>query len=170
MAYLFDDFQKFGKEQLEVVTTSSSSLAKGWQTIAAELSEYSKKSFENGSAFLEKLLGAKTLRERHSDSVRICQDVFRGPRWICNENGRALFRPRQRGFQADRNSDYQGSIRQRIGCRGREPVSAWHSPGPFVGEMLAQMNDCLFWSRSAGNLPHIKSHDLRAARRSSASY
>ena len=37
MAYLFDDFQKFGKEQLEVVTTSSSSLAKGWQTIAAEI-------------------------------------------------------------------------------------------------------------------------------------
>ena len=61
MAYLFDGFQKFGKEQLEVVTTSSSSLAKGWQTIAAELSEYSKKSFENGSAFLEKLLGAKSL-------------------------------------------------------------------------------------------------------------
>ena len=61
MAYLFDDFQKFGKEQLEVVTTSSSSLAKGWQTIAAESSEYSKKSFENGSAFLEKLLGAKSL-------------------------------------------------------------------------------------------------------------
>ena len=61
MAYLFDDFQKFGKEQLEVVTTSSSSLAKGWQTIAGESSEYSKKSFENGSAFLEKLLGAKSL-------------------------------------------------------------------------------------------------------------
>jgi phasin family protein len=46
MAYLFDDFQKFGK---------------GWQTIAAESSKYSKKSFENGSAFLEKLLGAKSL-------------------------------------------------------------------------------------------------------------
>ena len=30
MACLFDDFQKFGKEQLEVVTTSSSSLAEGW--------------------------------------------------------------------------------------------------------------------------------------------
>ncbi len=36
MAYLFDDFQKFGKDQLEAVTTSSSSLAKSWQTIAAE--------------------------------------------------------------------------------------------------------------------------------------
>jgi hypothetical protein len=30
MAYLSDDFQKFGKEHLEVVTTSSSSLAKSW--------------------------------------------------------------------------------------------------------------------------------------------
>ncbi len=60
MAYQFDDFQKYGKEQLEVVTTSSSSLAKGWQTIAAKSSEYSKKSFENGSAFFEKLLGAKS--------------------------------------------------------------------------------------------------------------
>ena len=30
MAYLFDDLQKFGKEQLEVVTTSSSSLDESW--------------------------------------------------------------------------------------------------------------------------------------------
>ena len=30
MAYLFDDFQKFGKEHLEVVMTSPSSLAKSW--------------------------------------------------------------------------------------------------------------------------------------------
>ena len=37
MAYQFDGFPKFGKEQLEAVTASSSSLAKGWQTIAAEI-------------------------------------------------------------------------------------------------------------------------------------
>jgi hypothetical protein len=30
MAYLFDDFQKFGNEHLEVMTASSSSLAKSW--------------------------------------------------------------------------------------------------------------------------------------------
>ena len=35
MAYLFDGFQKFGKEQFDAMTTSSSSLAKSWQTIAA---------------------------------------------------------------------------------------------------------------------------------------
>jgi phasin family protein len=61
MAYRFDDFQKFGKEHLvEALATSSSSLAKSWQTIAAESSEYAKKSLENGSAFFEKLLGAKS--------------------------------------------------------------------------------------------------------------
>jgi len=60
MAYLVDDFQKYSKEKFEAVTTSSSSLSKSWQAIAAESSEYSKKSFENSSAFFEKLLGAKS--------------------------------------------------------------------------------------------------------------
>ena len=78
MAYQFDDFQKFGKEQLEVVTTSSSSLAKGWQTIAAESSEYSKKSFENGSAFLEKLLGAKSLENAIQIQSEYAKTFFEG--------------------------------------------------------------------------------------------
>jgi len=60
MAYQFDDFQKIGKEQLEAATTVTSSLAKSLQTIASEATEYSKKSLENSSAFLEKLLGAKS--------------------------------------------------------------------------------------------------------------
>lgn len=64
MAYLFDGFQLFGKEQIETMTASSStlanSLAKSWQTIAAETSDYSKKSFENSSAYLENLRGAKS--------------------------------------------------------------------------------------------------------------
>jgi sporulation protein YlmC with PRC-barrel domain len=47
----FDDFQKFGTEQL---------VGKSLQTIA-EATNYSKKSLENSSAFLEKLLGAKSL-------------------------------------------------------------------------------------------------------------
>lgn len=60
MAYQIDDFQKIGKEQLEAATTVTSSLAKSWQTLAAEATEYSKKSLENSSAFIEKLLGAKS--------------------------------------------------------------------------------------------------------------
>jgi hypothetical protein len=60
MTNTYDDFQKFGKEQLEAVSASTSTLAKSWQAIAAETSDYSKKSIESGSAFLEKLLGAKS--------------------------------------------------------------------------------------------------------------
>ncbi|MGO9007620.1 MAG: phasin family protein [Beijerinckiaceae bacterium] len=57
----FDEFQKYGKEQLEAASTVAASLAKGLQTIAAETTDYSKKSLENSSAFIEKLLGAKSL-------------------------------------------------------------------------------------------------------------
>ncbi|HUI20419.1 MAG TPA: phasin family protein [Methylocella sp.] len=59
MAYR-DDFLNSAKEQLEAVTASSCSFGKSWQAIAAESSEYAKKSFENGSAFFEKLRGAKS--------------------------------------------------------------------------------------------------------------
>jgi hypothetical protein len=57
----FEEFQKYGKEQLEAATTVAASLAKGLQTIAAETTDYSKKSLESSSAFIEKLLGAKSL-------------------------------------------------------------------------------------------------------------
>src|SRR5450631_4516837 len=78
MAYLFDDFQKFGKEHLESVTKSSSTLAKNWQTIAAESSEYSKKSFENGSAFVEKLLGAKSFESAIQIQSEYAKTFFDG--------------------------------------------------------------------------------------------
>jgi hypothetical protein len=60
MATNFEDFQKFSKDQIEAATTTSATLAKSLQTIAAEAAEYSKKSIESNSAFVEKLLGAKT--------------------------------------------------------------------------------------------------------------
>jgi hypothetical protein len=78
MAYRFDDFQQFGKEQLEVMTASSSSLAKCWQTIAAESREYSKKSFENGSAFFEKLLGAKSFESAIQIQSEYAKTFFEG--------------------------------------------------------------------------------------------
>jgi hypothetical protein len=53
MGYLFDDFQKYGKERLEAMSSS-------WQTIAAESSDFSKKSLENSAVYVEQLLGAKT--------------------------------------------------------------------------------------------------------------
>lgn len=57
----FEEFQKFGKEQLDATTAVAASLAKGFQTIAAETTDYSKKTLESNSAYVEKILGAKSL-------------------------------------------------------------------------------------------------------------
>ena len=56
------NFQEIGKEQLKSATTSPAFFATGFQAITAETIEYSKKSLENGSAFVEKLLGAKSFQ------------------------------------------------------------------------------------------------------------
>lgn len=58
----FEDMQKLSKDHMEVATTAAASVTKGLQTIASETSEYSKRSLESGSAYVEKLLGASTLR------------------------------------------------------------------------------------------------------------
>lgn len=61
MANGIEDFQKFGKEGVDTALASFGVVTKGFQAIAVELADYSKKSFEDGSATLEKLIGAKTL-------------------------------------------------------------------------------------------------------------
>ncbi len=60
MAYEFEDMQKFGKEQYDAAAVATSSIAKVLQAIATETADYSKKSLESGSAFVEQLLGAKS--------------------------------------------------------------------------------------------------------------
>src|ERR1700757_4830352 len=60
MAYEFEDLQKLGKEQYDAAAAVTSSIAKALQAIATETADYSKKSLESGSAFVEQLLGAKS--------------------------------------------------------------------------------------------------------------
>jgi hypothetical protein len=57
----FEDFQKFGKTNMDVALKSFGNLTKGVQTIALEMADYSKRSFEEGAAVAEKLAGAKSL-------------------------------------------------------------------------------------------------------------
>ena len=57
----FEDFQKFGKQQFDAVAAAATSLTRGWQEIAAETTEFSKKAIAANTDVFEKLLGAKTL-------------------------------------------------------------------------------------------------------------
>ena len=60
MANEFEDIQKYGKEQFDAAAAVTTSFTKTLQAIATETADYSKKSFETNSAFVEKLLGAKS--------------------------------------------------------------------------------------------------------------
>ena len=51
----FDDMQKYGKEHMDSTMRAWGHVSKGVQAIAAETADYSKRSFEEGSAALEKL-------------------------------------------------------------------------------------------------------------------
>lgn len=63
MTQTFEDAGKFGKEFMDTGLKSFASLSKGFQAIATEATEYSKKSFETGSAAIEKLVAAKSLEK-----------------------------------------------------------------------------------------------------------
>ncbi|MGH9776706.1 MAG: phasin family protein, partial [Candidatus Acidiferrales bacterium] len=56
----FDDVQNYGKEQFGAAAAATTCFTKTLQTIATETADYSKKALDNNSAFLEKLLGAKS--------------------------------------------------------------------------------------------------------------
>lgn len=56
-----DEFQQYGKQQFETAVASASSFQRGMQAIATTVGDYTKKSFEDGNAFVEKLAGVKSM-------------------------------------------------------------------------------------------------------------
>ena len=55
------DFQKLGKENYDAVVRSYGEINKGFQTIGARTTTYSKQAFADASSTFEKLIGAKSL-------------------------------------------------------------------------------------------------------------
>ncbi|MEZ5850947.1 MAG: phasin family protein [Hyphomicrobiaceae bacterium] len=59
----FEDMQKFSQGNMDATMKAFGDWTKGWQAIAAEWSDYSKRSFEDGSQTFEKLLGARSVEQ-----------------------------------------------------------------------------------------------------------
>jgi len=59
----FDEFQKMGQTNFDLAIKSFGEVNKGFQAIATEMTDYSKKAFEDGTSAFEKLLGAKSLEQ-----------------------------------------------------------------------------------------------------------
>jgi len=74
-----DDFQKLSKESVDASMASFSAASKGAQTIAVEVAEYARKSFEQSASATEKLLAARTLDravEIQSDYAKSAYESF----------------------------------------------------------------------------------------------
>src|SRR6201991_1396259 len=56
-----EDIQQYGKEHLDTVVASATTLQNGIQTIATAYGDYTKKSFEDTRSYVEKLSGVKSL-------------------------------------------------------------------------------------------------------------
>lgn len=59
----FQDFQKLNQANFDMAVKMFGEWNKGWQAIAAEMNDYSKRSFEQGTATFERLLSAKSLEQ-----------------------------------------------------------------------------------------------------------
>lgn len=57
----FEDMQKLSHTNVDATMRIFGEWNKGWQAIAAEMSDYTKRSFEEGTATFEKLMSVKSL-------------------------------------------------------------------------------------------------------------
>jgi phasin family protein len=74
-----EEFQNYGKEQFDAAVANAGSYTKGWQAIAAAYTDYAKKSYEDGTAFIEKLSGVRSLDkafELQSDYAKSAYETF----------------------------------------------------------------------------------------------
>ena len=74
----FEDVQKYGKDNMDATMKAWGQMSKSVQAIAAEAADYSKKSFEEGSATLEKLLGAKSLEKAVEIQTAYAKSAYEG--------------------------------------------------------------------------------------------
>jgi len=56
-----EELQQYGKEQFDAAVSAANGFQQTVQAIATAYGDYSKKSFEDGSAFFEKLAASKSL-------------------------------------------------------------------------------------------------------------
>jgi hypothetical protein len=74
----FESVQKASKDNIDLTMKSIDALGKGVQAIAVEAADYSKKSFESGTAALEKLMAAKSLEKAVEVQSEYAKSAYEG--------------------------------------------------------------------------------------------
>lgn len=74
----FEEMQKLGKENMDLALQTVGTVSKGFQAIAAEVADYQKKSFEEGSVAVEKLVASKSLDKAIEAQGEYFKDTYEG--------------------------------------------------------------------------------------------
>lgn len=74
----FEDFQKFGKSNVDVALKSAGAVGKGFQALASEAADYSKQSFEAGAAAFEKMLAAGSFDKAVEVQTEYVRSAYEG--------------------------------------------------------------------------------------------
>jgi hypothetical protein len=74
----FEDLQQVSKDNVEVAMKSVGVMSKGAQAIAVEVADYTKKSFEDGTAALEKLFGVKSFEKAIEVQTEFAKTSYEG--------------------------------------------------------------------------------------------
>jgi len=70
-----EELQNYGKEQFESAVSAANDFQQTLQAIVTAFGDYSKKSFEDGSVFLEKLVASKSL-EVQTEYAKTSYETF----------------------------------------------------------------------------------------------
>ncbi len=73
-----DDVQQFGNGNMDAAVKSFGVVSKGFQAITVELADYSKKSFEDGTQALQKLLAVKSFDKAFEVQQSYIKDAYEG--------------------------------------------------------------------------------------------
>ncbi|RME98972.1 MAG: phasin family protein [Alphaproteobacteria bacterium] len=74
----FEEFQKLGKDNFDLAVKSFGEVNKGFQAIATEVTDYSKRAFEDGAATFEKLAGAKSIEQAFEIQSDYAKKAYEG--------------------------------------------------------------------------------------------
>jgi hypothetical protein len=74
----FEDLQQVSKDNIDIAMKSIGAVSKSAQAIAAEVADYSKKSFEESTAALEKLFGVRSLEKAIEVQTEYAKSAYEG--------------------------------------------------------------------------------------------
>ncbi len=73
-----DEIQKMSKDNMDMAMESFGTMSKGMQAIAAEVADYQKKSFDEGTAAVEKLVSSKSLDKAFEAQADYAKSAYEG--------------------------------------------------------------------------------------------